>query len=225
MSDLDLGTVDRLLTTTRSVRKRLDLTRPVPRETILECIRLATQAPTGSNLQRWRWLVVDDPDRRKLVAEAYREGIEPYLDIMTRMFGDSGGAVIDSARYLVEIVADVPALIIPCHLGTYDEQKTLLEGAGYPYEMSANMAASGFYGSVWPAVWSFMLAARSRGLGTTLTTMHLAREHQLGSSLGIPDTVSQVGLIPLAYYTGESFKPAARRPAEEITYWNGWKQT
>ncbi|MFP3905661.1 MAG: nitroreductase family protein [Acidimicrobiales bacterium] len=207
--EFDLTQTDHLLTTTRAVRKRLDLTRPVPRELILECLRVAIQAPTGGNTQRWRWVVVDDPDKKAALADMYREGWRPYLESQKRVREEQGLAaetrVSDSADYLADHLHEVPAMLIPCLLDRGD--------------------GPGFWGSIMPGAWSFMLAARSRGLGTALTTIHLFREHDAAGLLGIPDTVSQAGLIPIGYYTGDDFKPAKRRPAEEITYWNTWKQT
>lgn len=225
MSDLDRDAVDKLLTTTRAVRKRLDLERPVERDVIMECLELAMQAPTGSNIQAWRWVVVDDEDKRTAVAELYRKAIDPYHTIMAGLAAASedGKKVFGSSNYLADVLHRVPVHVIPCHLGSPDTFKQMLRGGGYPFEVSDNHAASGFYGSIWPAVWSFMLALRSRGLGSALTTMHLALEREVGELLGIPDTVLQVGLIPVAYYTGETFQPAKRRPAEKVTYWNGWK--
>ncbi|MGH9195187.1 MAG: nitroreductase family protein, partial [Acidimicrobiia bacterium] len=122
-----------------------------------------------------------------------------------------------------EVMGQVPLLVIPCQLGTPADQNALLTRANYPFPLSENISASAFYGSVWPAVWSFMLALRSRGLGSALTTMHLAFEKETCELLGIPETVTQIGLIPVAYYTGGSFKPGSRRDVEEITYWNEWK--
>ncbi len=210
----DLSQTDLLLTTTRAVRKRLDLTRPVPRELILDCIRVATQAPAGGNVQKWRWVVVDDPDTKAGLAELYRRAYAPYIEMQRAAVAKVGrsdaGAIIDSSDHLANVLQDVPVLVIPCGL---DRPPT--EPA----------AAAGWFGSLLPAVWSFMLAARSRGLGTAWTTLHLAYEREAAELLGIPDTVTQLALVPTAYTIGDTFKPGARRPAEEITYWNGWKQT
>jgi nitroreductase len=223
--DLDTAVVDHLLTTTRAVRKRLDLDRPVERAVIEECLELATQAPTGSNIQGWSWVVVTDQAKRDAIAELYHRAIDPYHKIMAGMAaaaGEAGERVFSSSNYLAEVLNRVPVLVIPCHVGSPDLWRQMIVGGGYPFEISDNHAASGFYGSIWPAVWSFMLALRSRGLGSALTTMHLALEREVGDLLGIPDTVSQIGLIPVAYYTGDTFKPAKRRHAEKFTHWNGW---
>ncbi len=224
---MDLQTVDHLLTTTRTVRRRLDLERPVERDVILDCLRLAVQAPTGSNLQGWRWVVVTDEDMRRRVGDVYSRGIGPYNAFWDRSIEQSNKSlrkVVDSSIFLEQIVAQVPVHVIPCSLGTPAQGEEFFEALGYGGESLRNMVASGFYGSIWPAVWSFMLALRSRGLGSALTTMHLALEREMGELLGIPDTVTQMGLIPVAYFKGKDFKPAPRRPAEEITYWDGWKQ-
>jgi len=202
---------DHLLTTTRAVRKRLDLTRPVPREVVLECLRLAIQAPTGGNSQGWRWLVVDDDEKRAAIAALYQRRANPYLDGY-RKLSDAPNTVLDSSQFLTDHLHEVPVFVIPCILGRLPESPS-------------NEEAAGFYGSILPGVWNFQLALRSRGLGSVFTTLHLAYEREAGEILGIPDTVTQAALIPVAYTIGTDFKPAGRRPIEEITYWNGWKQT
>ena len=208
----DNAATDRILTTTRAVRKRLDLTRPVPRDVVLECLRLAIQAPTGGNSQGWRWLVIDDADKRAAVAALYRRRAEPYLGGYRTAAPDVHNSVLDSSEYLTEHLHEVPVFVIPCLLGRLPATPSNEEGAG-------------FYGSILPAVWNLQLALRSRGLGSVFTTLHLAYEREAGELLGIPDTVTQAALIPVAYTIGTEFKPAARRPVEQITYWNSWKQT
>ncbi|MFY9587413.1 MAG: nitroreductase family protein [Actinomycetota bacterium] len=226
-ADIDTTATDLLLTTTRTVRKRLDLTRPVSATLVLDCLRLASQAPTGGNLQRTRWIVVTDEDKRAALGALYKRAMDPYHAIMEPLARAAGtnDKVLASSQYLAEMMGRAPVLVIPCELGSFAEANALLQAGGYPHTLSDNVAASGFYGSIWPAVWSFMLALRSRGLGSALTTMHLALEGEARELLGIPDTVTQIGLIPVAYYTGETFKPANRRAVEEVTYWNGWKNT
>ena len=211
----DLDETDRLLTTTRAVRKRLDLTRDVPSDVVLDCIRISQQAPTGSNTQSWRWLVVTDADKRAALAEMYGKAGKDYLAQGAQQAKESGhlqtGRVLDSAVYLVDHLHEVPVHVIPCLKGKLPE--------GVP----AGMAA-GYWGSIYPAVWSFMLALRSRGLGTVLTTLHLGFAKQAAELLGIPDDVVQCGLLPVAYTIGDEFKQAERRPPQHITYWNTWKQ-
>ena len=211
--EIDLATVDHLLTTTRSVRRRLDLVRDVGPEVIEECLRLAVQAPTGGNSQGWRWLVVTDPDLRAALAELYRRSAEPYFaasESGAPTADDTGRRILDSARYLSQHLHEVPVHVVPCCYG-----RGLVD---------ANIAAAGLYGSIYPAVWSFQLALRSRGLGSVLTTLHLAYEREAADLLGIPEGVVQVGLLPVAYFTGDDFRPGKRRPAEQVTYWNAWKQ-
>ena len=211
----DIAETDRLLSTTRSVRKRLDLTRPVEREVVLDCIRLAVQAPTGGNGQGWRWLVIDDPDTRAAMGDIYRRMGERYLN----SYRDEGqpaptaqtGRVLDSADFLATILGDVPMMVVPCIKGRLGD--------------TSPVSAASFYGSIIPAVWSFQLALRSRGLGSCFTTLHLAHEAEARDLLGIPDDVTQAALIPVAYTKGDDFKPAARGPVEHITYWNRWKAT
>jgi nitroreductase len=214
-SQFDLGQTDHLLTTTRAVRKRLDLTRPVPMETIVECIRIATQAPAGSNIQRWRWMVVTDPATKAGIAELYRRAYAPYIDAQREAVADKGrtdaGRIMESSDYLAQVLDQVPALLIPCQLGRLNPGQT-------------NQEVSGYYGSILPAVWSFMLAARSRGIGTAWTTLHLRYELEAADILGIPHSVTQVALSPVAYYTGDDFKLASRLPVEKVVYHNEWKQ-
>jgi nitroreductase len=206
---IDATTADELLTTTRAVRRRLDLDRPVPRELVLECIAVAQQAPTGGNSQGWGFVIVDDADKRKRLAELYRVTADGYLGASRDSAKDQQTArVYDSAVYLSEILDRVPVHVIPVIQGRVD---------GHP-----NGIAAGLYGSIIPAAWSFMLAARARGLGTAWTTLHLFQEKEAAELLGIPEDHTQVALIPLAYYTGDTFKPADRPPADSITHWNGW---
>ena len=210
----DTTVTDRLLSTTRAVRKRLDLERPVEREVILECLRLAVQAPTGGNGQGWKWIVVTDADKRAKLAELYASIARPYLAAGSENARDAQTTrVYNSAVYLADILHQVPVHVIPCIEGRVDAS---------PAMGSLNLAAASFYGSILPAVWSFMLALRSRGLGSAWTSLHLGREQETAELLGIPDDMTQVALIPVAYTTGGDFKPADRPPIEDITYWDTW---
>jgi nitroreductase len=200
----DLDAVDHLLSTTRAVRKRLDLDRPVPPETVEECLRLAIQAPTGSNRQGWHWVVVTDADKRAALADMYRAGFGPYMD-RARSGSEGMTRVGESALWLAERLEQVPVHVIPC-----------IE------DYTKGSAHAGVWASIYPAVWSFQLALRSRGLGSVLTTLHLPRAHDAAELLGIPGGVLQAGLVPVAYYTGEDFKPAKRHPIEDVTSWNRW---
>lgn len=207
----DLAETDRLLSTTRTVRKRLDLARPVEPSVVLDCLRLACQAPTASNTQHWRWLVVTDPAKRAALADLYREGGGAYL----RARAASGlvgqdRRVSESSAYLAEHLGEVPVHVIPCI-------------AGRPPVERGGAALAAFYGSILPAAWSFMLALRARGLGAAWTTLHLSKEQEEAAALlGIPDDVTQVGLMPVAYTVGTDFRPATRPPVEEITSWDTW---
>jgi len=206
---VDISSVDELLTTTRAVRKRLDLTRPVGRDVILECVRLAMQAPTASNEQDWRWLVVTDADKRAAIAEIYHSIGAEYLAQAAATASDpQTQRVYQSALGLTETLAKVPVHVIPC-LDTRFDGSNLL-------------AAASAWASIIPAGWSFLLALRSRGLGSVWTTMHLAKEREVGELLGIPTTVTQAALFPVAYTIGNDFRPASRPPAETITFWNTW---
>jgi nitroreductase len=206
---IDVPATDHLLSTTRAVRRRLDLERPVEPEIILECLRLAVQAPTGSNDQNWRWLVVTDAAKRAELGRLYAEGGADYLrSVATQEKDPQTRRVYESAVYLTEILGRVPVHVIPCI-----ERRA---------ENAPNVVAASMYGSIIPAAWSFMLALRSRGLGSVWTTLHLVKEKEAADLLGIPDTVTQVALLPVAHTTGGDFKPAQRPPVEGITYWDAW---
>ncbi len=210
MGALDLETVDHLLTTTRAVRRRLDLDRPVPRDVVLDCMRIAIQAPTGSNAQSWHWVVVEDEAKRRTLGELYRTGFEAIYGAAAEMdLPDEMERVRRSSAYLAEHMHEVPVLVVPCIYGR-------------PAPDGDVFATASFFGSIFPAVWSFQLALRSRGLGSVLTTLHLPREREAAELLGIPDDVTQAGMVPVAYFTGEDFRPAGRRPVEEMTHWNEW---
>jgi nitroreductase len=215
---MDLQTVDHLLTTTRSVRRRLDLTRPVERAVIERCIEVAIQAPTGSNAQGWHFVVVTDAAKKAALAELYRKAWEVYADIRAGSppipQGDPRAKqlprVIDSAQYLVDHFHQVPVMIIPC-----------IEGR---VENAPQFAQASVYGSILPATWSLMLALRARGVGSAWTSLHLMHEKEAAALLGIPDDVTQAALLTVAYFSGADFKPAKRVPAASLTYWNGWGQ-
>jgi nitroreductase len=209
--------LDHALSTTRAVRKRLDFDRAVPREVIQECLELAVQAPTGSNRQGWQWVVVTEAAKKRRIGELYRESWYAYSSAGRPSYPEGDPRrlqqprVISSAQYLADRMGEVPAFVIPCHEGRVD-----LSGA-------SNLAIAGVYGSILPAAWSFMLAARGRGLGTTWTTLHLKYEREVADLLGIPfERVTQAALITVGYFTGEDFKPAERIPLESIVHWDGW---
>lgn len=209
---------DELLTTTRAVRRRLDLDRPVPLDVVRACIEVAVQAPTGSNRQGWHFVVVTDEAKRAALGELYRRGFSAYESMPMAAgnltFDDPARQatqerVQTSARYLAEVMGRCPVLVLPCIEGRID---------GLP-----NIASSSLLGSVIPAAWSFCLAARARGLGTSWTTLHLFHEEEAAEVLGIPyDEVSQVALIPLAYTKGTDFKPAPRIPLDDVLHVDRW---
>jgi len=210
-------TADEVLTTTRSVRKRLDFDRPVDRPTIIECLDIALQAPTGSNRQGWQWIFVDDQATKDALAEIYRNNFAIYASAPQPDFaeGDSRRdrmpAVRDSATFLAEHFQRAPVLMIPCIEGRLDNLPAF--------------ATASIWGSLLPAVWSFMLALRERGLGSAWTTIHLMNEgeRQAADLLGIPyDSFTQGGLFPIAYTLGTDFRPASRIEAAAVTHWNTW---
>ena len=211
--------VDDVLTTTRTVRKRLDLTRPVPRALVAECLDLALQAPNGSNNQAFEFVIVEDAAMRAKVADIYRAGMQHFVEMIAKDpsiytehdVGRSGRReqMSESTAYLNAHMHEVPLLVIPTIFGRMDRQNIFYQAS--------------LWGSVWPVTWNFMLAARSRGLGTALTTVHLWRERELAELLGIPfQDYTQVGLIPVAYTLGTDFKRGQRVPAAEIMHWDRW---
>ena len=207
---MDLATVDHLLTTTRSVRKRLDLARPVEPEVIEQCLEIAIQAPTGSNRQSWHFVVITEPELKMGLAELYRKSFAQYRGSGPFDPSDPNARVISSSDYLAEHFHEVPALVLFCYEGRA--------------EQAGQMAQAGLYGSILPAAWSFMLALRSRGLGAAWTTLHLRYEQEAAQLLGLPPTLTQAALLPVAYYLGDDFKPAKRTPVAERTHWNAWGQ-
>jgi nitroreductase len=219
MSVLPL-TPDELLTTTRSVRKRLDLTRPVPMDLITECLQISLQAPSGGNQQGWHWLVITDQDTRAAIGELYRRSTERYLAARAQAMSGPGGPapgspaaktmrrIRESSAYLGEHMGEVPVQVIAC-----------IE-VNAPWEAGGNQA--GLWGSILPAAWSYMLACRARGLGTAWTTLHLVYEKEAAEIIGLPGSIRQGVLIPTAYYTGETFRPAPRRPVQEVMHINRW---
>jgi nitroreductase len=219
----DLAMTDRLLTTTRSVRRRLDLARPVEREVMDECLQIALQAATGGNLQRWRWVVVRDAKKRAGIGHYYTKAFRAMLaqgaaassdtaagegDVAYHeKFNEDLGAqakLMQSVDFLIEHMKDIPVIVIPCVIGRVDPPTT------------ASWISSQF-GSVYPAVWNLQLALRSRGLGSCITAAHLEHEREVAELLSIPyERVMQVCALPVAYYTGRDFRRAERRPMAEV---------
>jgi nitroreductase len=202
---VDIATIDHLLTTTRSVRKRLDLARPVEPEVIERCLELAIQAPSGSDRQGWHFVVITDPDLRFGIAELYRKS---YARYRASGSSDPTSRLQSSADYLAEHFHEVPVLVLFCYEGRV--------------EQSSPATQAGLYGSILPAAWSFMLALRARGLGAAWTTLHLRYEQDAALLLNLPPTLTQAALLPVAYYTGDDFQPAKRTPVGERISWNGW---
>jgi nitroreductase len=203
---------DELLSTTRSVRKRLDLDRPVSLDLVRESLEVALQAPTGSNTQGWHWMVVTDPELRAGIAAHYRRSYESYRGSRPRAAGTEQRQaqqvrVTSSADHLAEVMHRVPVHVIAC----------IEAGAELP---AGNQA--GLWGSLLPAAWSYQLAARARGLGSAWTTLHLRYEAEVAALLGIPPHVRQGVLLPTAHYTGETFRPATREPLDTVLHLDRW---
>jgi nitroreductase len=200
---------DYLLSTTRAVRKRLDLERHVEPQVILDCIRLSQQAPTGGNSQTWQWLVINDAETRAALAEIYRDASEAYFSAPSARTDPQTERVRDSALYLRDNLHRVPVHVIPLIQGRADH-------------VPPRHAAS-FYANILPAAWSFQLALRARGLGSAWTTLHLLEADRAAELLRIPEDYTQVALFPVAYTIGTEFKPAKRPPVDSIVHWNAWK--
>jgi nitroreductase len=206
---------DEVLTTTRAVRKRLDLQRPVPRAVIEECVEIARQAPSGRNRQQWDLVLVEDPATRRAVSEVWRRGLRAEFanGSTSRMPFDSDqwADIATSLRHLEAHLHDVPILVIPCLR------------VGNRAELNSIRGQAGNWGSVIPAFWSFMLAARERGIGTAWTTCHLSYEREMAAVLDLPfDTVVQAALTPLAYTIGTNFRAAPRADTGDFMHWNKW---
>ena len=223
-ANMDVASIDYVLTTTRSVRKRLDLTRPVEPEVIEQCIDIAVQAPTGLLGQTWHFIVVSDPTKRAALADIYRRAVDDYnlgkdvpdqylAGVLQRPRDDVRSEQLDrlfeSSVYLFEHIVEVPVIVIPCIEGR-------MENAGPPAQAS-------LYASIFPATWSFMLALRARGLGSVLTTIHVPFEHEIADVLGIPDHLTQAAFLPVAYTKGLEFKRAKRVPGRDCTHWDTWE--
>ena len=224
MSHEQLGlTNDELLSTTRAVRKRLDFDRPVSEDVLKECMELAVQAPTGSNAQGWQFVFVTDPDKKAQIGEYYRQAFSLYRDMpaaIHKLHADSDDSSLkqsqtrsaSSADFLADNMGKVPAMLIPCIAGRTDSP-----------EGSNIIAQTGTLGSIIPAAWNFMLAARARGIGTAWTTLHLMHEKAVADIIGIPyDDYMQIALIPIGYTKGTDFKQAYRPPVETVMHINEW---
>lgn len=203
--------VDSVLSTTRAVRRRLDLERDVDEQILLDCIDVAEQAPTGGNQGSRRWLIVRDPDLKQQLADLYRDVIgNRMIEARDRLAGtgDPRERAVLSAGYLAEHLGEVPVIVIPVILGRHD-------GSGRP----------GLFDSVIQSGWSFCLALRARGLGTAWTTAGLAKASEIKALLGIPDDVTEIVMFPVAWTVGTDFRPARRHPAREIAYFDGYART
>lgn len=172
------------------------------------------QAPTGSNRQGWQWVIVTDPEKKRFIGERYRDAWYAYYEAGRPEYAEGdprreqAPRLLTSARYLADHMGEVPVMVIPCIEGRV--------GAG-------GSGAAALYGSIVPATWSFMLAARLRGLGSAYTTLHLRYEQDVAALLGIPyERYTQAALLPVGYYTGDSFRPAERLPLESIMHWESW---
>ena len=210
---VDTRAVDLVLSTTRAIRRRFDFDRPVERDVLRDCLRLSQQAPTGSNAQSWRWIVVTDAAKRRRIAELYRSGGQPHVERVQagREGRDAQGQrMIDSAMFLYHNLERVPVLAFACMAGRFPEDAT--EGLRATY-----------YASIYPGVWSFMLALRARGLGSVLTTLHLNAREEIGDLLKIPRSFTQMAMVPVGYIKGHAPKPAVRPPVDEIVRWESWQ--
>ncbi len=223
----DLASVDHVLTTTRSVRLRLDLERAVPAALIEEALAVALQAPTGANTQTWRFLVVTEAAQKQVIADCYRRGAQAYVEGRTAMTRtgvsmlreydaddprqQQCAAMARSGGYLMEHLEQVPAMIIPCIESRFEHEDVFTQAS--------------MWGSILPATWSLMLALRARRVASAWTTLHLYHEREVGAALGIPADYTQAALLPIAWLKGGDLKPAGRLPVSQVSYWNTWGST
>lgn len=206
---IDVASADELLSTTRAVRRRLDLERPVEPEVLLDCVRLALQAPAAVNSQSWRFVIVTDRATKSALADVYRKAGAVWVDGPLQTMTDGPiKTVTQEAQRFMGVLDRVPVLVVAC-------TERPIEGQPFPVQMSA-------LGSVLPAIWSFQLALRSRGLGSVFTTLHLWEADEAALLLGLPDNVTQIALIPVAYTIGTDFKTARRPAPEDVVFWNSW---
>jgi nitroreductase len=210
---LDLSP-EEVLTTTRTVRKRLDLQRPVERDVAESCLRIAFQAPNASDHQTWDWILVDDPGTRERMAEIYRAAFRDFVEGPRKTEYPAAPdspkqrRLTTSITYLYDHLGEVPLLLVPTFHGR-------VENKGVFWQASR-------WGSIAPAIWNLMLALRLHGLGSAWTTMHLMREQEMSDLLGIPSEETQAGLFPIAYTVGTDFKPADRSGSDGHIRWNKW---
>jgi nitroreductase len=207
----------KVLTTTRSVRKRLDFDRLVPRDLLLECLEVAVQAPTGSNSQGWQFVIVTEPETKRVIADFYRKSWGVYSTSRGPRYSPEDmrraqlPRVASSAQYLADRMHEIPVMVIPCIEGRVDRP-----GA-------SNLDMAGLYGSILPAAWSFLLAARDRGLVGSWTTLHLKYEREVADLLGIPyERFTQAALLAIGFSTGGEFKAADRIALESLVHWEQW---
>lgn len=192
--------VHHVLSTARSVRKKLDFSRPVSRADLEACINVAVQAPTGLAGENWRFLVVTDPAVKQQIADIYCE--------VLRQIGETRGVTLKPTHNaLMDRLHEIPCMVFVFAIGEPTE------------DVSGQI---GFFGSILPAAWSLMLAMRARGIGTTWTSLLTSRSDDIAKILGVPEGVTQTVMLPAAYTLGAKLRPAARLPAEEVTYWNAW---
>ena len=222
--DLDLASVDHVLTTTRSVRRRLDFEREVPLDLVEEALEIALQAPTGANTQTWRFMVVTDSSKKTKIADYYRQAAGAYVEGRTALSKtgvtmmreyeaddlrqQQRAALMKSGGYLMQHMQRAPVMIIPCIEGRFEHEDVFTQAS--------------MWGSILPATWSLMLALRARRLASAWTTLHLQYEREISELLGIPPDYTQAALLPIAWLTGGDLKPAARLPVKEVTFWDSW---
>jgi nitroreductase len=204
------GTIDWALTTTRAVRRRLDLDRPVDVEVVLDCLDLALQAPTGGDAQGWRWIVITRPETKARIRDIYVDALDAASGgRRPDPTGSSADRMLDDAWHLATHLDRVPVLVVACIRGRLGPDSTLAQAAALLW-------------SIYPAVWSLQLALRSRNLASVMTTVHLQRHVAMAELLGIPDDVTQAALVPIAHLLGDDLHPARRRPVREVAFPDHW---
>ncbi len=201
MPDNQVDLVDEVLSTARSVRRKLDFERSVERDVLFDCINVAVQAPTGIAGESWRFVVVDEPDQKLAIAQQYRE-------VLITLLQERGIPMKPTHRALIDRLHEIPAMIFVC-----------VDGEPMNDNIASHVA---YYGSILPAAWSLMIALRARGIGSTWTTLLSSRQAEVGQVLGMPPGTVQTVMLPVGYTKGAVLKRAERQPAEQVTYWNSW---
>jgi nitroreductase len=200
-----------IMYSSRAMRK-LD-TKEVPEDLLMKLVDAANQAPSGSNMQNGRWIIVRDPVVKQKLADMNRKGVEAYIgpmagsgDSLPHQNADKRQRMVDAVLWQMEHMHELPALVIAC--------------MEFGVKVTPEIAAQGG-GSIWPGIQNLLLAARAVGLGAAPTTLGLIDREAVNETLNLPETMAAFCLIPVGYPLGK-FGPVTRKPVEEITRFDSW---